>query len=254
LDASDERDDPKEKRSGDEGPRHKDLQGCSQKDAKFISEAGPEYANLGTIVLASFPRSGNSISRLLLEKITGLSTGSIYLDTKLLSKGWRGEGYTKDVVYVKSHYPIYLKPNNSFPFEKSVVLVRNPYDSVISLFNYMVTKTHDETVSSELFKTKMEYWQKIVPRGAKQWKYLLDYYIDLQKNFSIPLLIVRYEDLMAQPKKELQKILDFSFSKRLDLVAKFKAKIDCACESTFGAVNSAEGYKPRPKPSQKKFV
>ena len=102
-----------------------------------------------TVALASYPRSGNSLLRLLLERLTGLWTGSIYQvsteccppvhcatnrpvsnkrrawntyrasskgfvvqDARLREAGWRGEGFYRadqGVVFVKTHDPMFPK-------------------------------------------------------------------------------------------------------------------------------------------------
>ena len=46
--------------------------------ARFRNESTPDVFVEGTVALASYPRSGNSLMRLLLEKTTGVWTGSIY--------------------------------------------------------------------------------------------------------------------------------------------------------------------------------
>jgi len=65
----------------------------------------------GTILLSSYPRSGNTMLRKYIEKLTGIYTGSDCdikrnLNRQLLEMGMKGEGTTGDkVLIVKSHYP-----------------------------------------------------------------------------------------------------------------------------------------------------
>jgi len=68
------------------------------------------------IALATYPRAGNSMLRLLLEKTTRIHTGSIYNDRRLLDDGWVGEGtYAPDkVVFVKTHDPMFKRCTSGF--------------------------------------------------------------------------------------------------------------------------------------------
>ena len=100
------------------------------------------------VLLTSYSRSGNTLIRKYLEDITGIITGSD-VDTRrglcsfLVDKGMKGEGKLDDRVWiVKSHFPErtgYAK----FLANKCILLVRNPMDAIISLFNMLVTGTHN---------------------------------------------------------------------------------------------------------------
>ena len=63
------------------------------------------------VVMSSYPRSGNTLLRSYLEKITGLVTGSDTdishgLNKALLNAGLQGEGLVdKRVWVIKTHYP-----------------------------------------------------------------------------------------------------------------------------------------------------
>ena len=70
-----------------------------------------DYNDHDKILLTSYPRSGNSFVRKVLEEMTGIVTGSDSrpnrpLPAQLLEYGYRGEGITDNSVWiVKSHYP-----------------------------------------------------------------------------------------------------------------------------------------------------
>merc|ERR1719369_773233 len=54
--------------------------------------------------LASFPGSGNTWLRYLLQQATGVSTGSVYKDVALLKNGFPGESVANgSVIVVKTH-------------------------------------------------------------------------------------------------------------------------------------------------------
>ena len=90
----------------------------------------------------------NKLDRL--EKIMGLTSGSDCDITKKLNKdlmlmGLAGEGLVdKRVMIVKTHYPErYGK--TKFYSERAILLVRNPVDSITSLFNRIEQIKADHT-------------------------------------------------------------------------------------------------------------
>ena len=96
--------------------------------------------------LASYPSSGNTWLRYLIEGITGYYTGSMYNDIMLRKKGFYGEGIPADsgmVLTVKTHghttgegahvprqkqimYNHHREVNNS-----AILLIRNPFKAII---------------------------------------------------------------------------------------------------------------------------
>ena len=104
------------------------------------------------VILVSYPRSGNSFLRLLLENKTGIITGSDSrtnrtLAAALLRCGFRGEGIVDSSVWIiKTHYPErmgYIK----FLSKRVVLLVRNPFDALESYFHMGFTNTHNKTLT-----------------------------------------------------------------------------------------------------------
>ena len=67
------------------------------------------------VALASFPGSGNTWVRGLLEQTTGICTGSVYCDTSLRrSGGFIGESIRSGAVLVtKTHYPAVVRSNST---------------------------------------------------------------------------------------------------------------------------------------------
>ena len=59
------------------------------------------------VALASPPGSGNTWVRHLIQLVTGLQTGSTYLDDELKANGFPGEGISNgSVIVVKVHSPM----------------------------------------------------------------------------------------------------------------------------------------------------
>ena len=99
------------------------------------------------VALASFPGSGSTWARSALEQATGIYTGSVYCDNRLKSKGFVGEKVSSaNVLAVKTHYPSkdlfiplseYHDPSKFKNITAVILLVRNPLDSIVSLWNWM---------------------------------------------------------------------------------------------------------------------
>ena len=110
------------------------------------------------VALVSYPRSGNSFLRKLIESGTKIVTGSDSrpnrtLAASLLRFGYRGEGITDSSVWViKSHYPERLGYVR-FAASRIILLVRNPFDAIESYFHMGMTNTHDKTLTHEVRQT-----------------------------------------------------------------------------------------------------
>ena len=101
------------------------------------------FQNSGPIVaLGSFPGSGNSWVRQLLESATGVYTGSMYCDKSYVEEGMIGEGVTTNsVIVVKTH----ASPNVAkqvINHDKAIYIVRNPFESILSNYNRHLGKKY----------------------------------------------------------------------------------------------------------------
>lgn len=85
------------------------------------------------VALASFPGSGNTWLRYLLQQATGLLTGSVYKDYALLKNGFPAESIANgSVLVVKTHE---FGPKSRSKFDRVVLLVRDPFASLLAEFN-----------------------------------------------------------------------------------------------------------------------
>jgi hypothetical protein len=104
--------------------------------------------------LASYPRSGNTLIRSYIEKITGVITGSdhnthLKLNRDLFELGMAGEGVIDDTVWVvKTHYPERIG-HSPLRINKCILLVRSPIDCIWSFFNMMCTQSHTQSIPEE---------------------------------------------------------------------------------------------------------
>lgn len=105
-----------------------------------------------TVALASTPGSGNTWLRYLLEQLTGVRTGSIYVDKALYWAGFVGENVSNaSVLVVKSHTgttPLHPWYDRTW-MDAVILLVRNPYRAALSEFQRRKTRSHLSTVKAK---------------------------------------------------------------------------------------------------------
>lgn len=165
------------------------------------------------IYLATFPRSGNHWMRGLVEKVTGIATGSVYCDPDpphsptlqpwggyLIEGGYGGDclpPQKKNVILLKTHHP-HLQFN---PFEeakgKVVHIVRHPIDAIYSYYVWMcqyIWKTQPELILP----------QEILEEYLDEWVKFHSFYLNRDQT-----LVFRYEDLLKEPFKHLKNTLAF---------------------------------------------
>ena len=180
-------------------PSHdtEDFIACSKK-ANIVSEAKDADSclflspkNRPLVALASFPGSGNTWVRGLLQKVTRVCTGATYCDISLRVQGFPGEGISSpSTLVVKTHNPyphwtkkgatpadnknkehwrlaglpylcILLNISVFLPCSSAILLVRNPFDALVSEWNrrqanlgFVETKvktSHTDSVGPEYF-------------------------------------------------------------------------------------------------------
>ena len=91
------------------------------------------------IALASFPGSGNSWVRQLLESATGIYTGALYCDPAYVRAGMIGEGVsTQNVIAIKTH-EIPAKAKKRLNHDKAIYIVRSPFAAILAFYNWQRT-------------------------------------------------------------------------------------------------------------------
>ena len=97
------------------------------------------FRNSGVpVALVSYPGSGNSWARVLLEEATGIYTGSIYCDKHYLFSGMIGEGIsTENVIAFKSHSSVEEIAQYS---KKVVYIIRNPLKAIVAEYTRQTAK------------------------------------------------------------------------------------------------------------------
>ncbi|XP_065902941.1 WSCD family member GA21586-like isoform X2 [Dysidea avara] len=161
-----------------------------------------------TVALLSFPGSGNSWVRQLIETTTGIYTGT-YKDcdeSYIISGGMIGEGIdTDNVIAVKIHAingaPHWLYPHNI------IYIIRNPFDAILAEWNRISSSrkvhftAHVSTTAD--FGTK---WIQAVLKYSKRWGDHVTRYLGSTKT---PLIVVKYENLLSDLHTELKRMMEF---------------------------------------------
>eukprot|EP00804_Cyclotella_cryptica_P030710 CCRYP_009128-RA/>CCRYP_009128-RA protein AED:0.16 eAED:0.16 QI:240/1/1/1/1/1/4/322/677 len=190
-------------------------------------------------VLASYPRSGNSLMRTLYEHTTLRVTGSDMqgglAKHDLVGEMAVGEGM---VQFVKTHFPERLG-TPAFRCSRAVLLVRNPFDAIESFFHLMMTGEHTATLSEENRKKAEKVFDEYAVKEAAVWTKFHEYWL----NQDIPILLIRYEDLYRQTDKVMERVLQFVLEvKRMGTF--FTERVD-RCIREQQKIESLGSYKPR---------
>lgn len=177
-------------------------------------------AKPGTIpmrALASYPGSGNTWIRYLIEGASGIYTGSIFVAKSITDAGHLGElrnfsdGST---ILQKTHhraiYPYgYRQYNITWRREhiqlfqgRGVVVVRNPFNSILSYWNFY--KTGSQTASADRNSLLSMEFQDFAFVGINRWYELISDWLEYGKD----VYFVFYEDLKDDPVEEIKALFD----------------------------------------------
>jgi len=118
-----------------------------------------------------------------------------------------GEAATESnvVQFVKTHFP---ERRGSPPFlvNRVVLLVRNPYDAIESYFNLMMTNTHTTSLTEEQRRRNASVFGEMARKEIQVWRDFHEFWLARQ----IPLLVIRYEDLIRHTDKVIAKVIRFT--------------------------------------------
>lgn len=217
------------------------------KNSPSDSSTSQVFGNNGSItLLASYPRSGNTLLRTLLERITSTVTGSDTRPDRTLSKSLAidhdlvGEGlvgrqnsmntqrakskssssttqllqqqyqgaYDPLVHIVKTHFPE-RKGWKPITGNKVLLLVRNPYDAIDSYWNLCCTNTHTRSLDESVYTKYADKFEGLAKHEIKVWCEFHDYWLDMCERENVPLLIIRYEDLVLDTEAEMIRTINF---------------------------------------------
>lgn len=150
-----------------------------------------------------------------------------------------GEGVVSStkVKVVKTHFP----ERRGFPTyqaSQAILLVRNPWDAIDSYWNLNLTNTHTESVIDDVYEKFARKWQGLARNEMEIWLRFHQYWLASP----IPLLVIRFEDLVACPQRELGRILGFILGQET-LPDFWKDRIRRACDVSSSCRMGS--YRPR---------
>ncbi|XP_006814719.1 sialate:O-sulfotransferase 2-like [Saccoglossus kowalevskii] len=174
--------------------KHNDYPNCSVGYGNWPNGSRP------LVGLTSFPRSGNTWTRHLIETATGIHTGSLYNANGLYNGGFTAEfddpSLGRAVVYKAHGY--------ADIFESGILLIRNPYDSFVSFYLFHTKGFMANPPLEEVFKDNKN-WTNFVKRQHVRWPRIVENWFESGKR----VLIVHYEDLVANTIYHLRRMLEF---------------------------------------------
>ena len=170
-------------------------------------------------MLASFPRSGSTWLRYLLQQATGIYTGTIYPDERscLLDHGFLNEPvYDKSVLMVKTH--LLDHPEN---LDRAIILIRDPFEAIVSYYNYKISGMMGCAPAKAYHTDGGVRWKNFVYESIEEWR---TFYLNWYNKFPAPgtRYILFYEDLVHNTEDLLYEILSYL------TVPKEETTIECA--------------------------
>ncbi|KAF7273793.1 hypothetical protein GWI33_013521 [Rhynchophorus ferrugineus] len=178
------------------------IQWCSE--LKYIHSDDDLQLDKKPVALVSFPGSGNTWLRYLLQQATGYYTGSVYKDYGLLKNGFPAESITNaSVLVVKTHE---WGVNARKMFSKAILLVREPEKAIHAEFNRQ-SGGHIGFASPDRYRrTNGKYWQQFVDDKLRGWQQLN---MDWLYNFSGSTHVIFYEQLVHNTEHTLKSVINF---------------------------------------------
>jgi len=170
--------------------------------------------------LASFPCSGNTWSRYLIEGLTGYYTGSIYNDLGIRESGMYGEGVAISdglVMTVKTHGHTVgqgmniARDNGQVNFNDmaevnhtAILIIRNPFKALIA-YRHFGSGGQLGFASDDKFMGPK--WYSYTRSNSEAW---LNFYTDWLENNNLDnILVLHYENLKENLEKALVQMGDF---------------------------------------------
>jgi len=157
------------------------------------------------VALASFPGSGNTWLRYLIQQASGYLTGSVYKDYALLKNGFPAESVANgSVLVVKTHE---FGPEARKKFDRVILLVRDPFASLKAEFNRR-SGGHTGHASPARYKRNGgKYWKNFINTKGEEWARMnLDWFHSFSPENR---LVTFYDELLSKPLAVLKTILEF---------------------------------------------
>jgi len=184
---------------------------CSHFETRFARKG-----SLPTRALVSYPGSGNTWIRYLVEGATGVYTGSVFHDHRIQREGHHGEFRAPQdgsTILQKSHHNslvmqpkvvqtlLWRKRHINFFGGRAVVIVRNPYRAIISYWNHQKGGGHTGLAPKTSFMGSS--FADFALKGADKWLMLISDWLKLGKQVHF----LFYEEVKADPVGQVRSLL-----------------------------------------------
>jgi len=153
----------------------------------FVTPSVAAPPDIRPVFSASYPGSGARMTWNLIEAITGIVTGD----------DWNTNGWGKQVVSVKTHYPHPHGNKLSWEaeIERAFIVVRSPIKAIPSFHNFL--HEFQNNLENHSLRAPVEDWIRWRDNAfsveVKEWRRHLEYY--LARFPANKRLVVSYEDL-----------------------------------------------------------
>ena len=173
--------------------------------------------SLAKRALASYPGSGNTWIRYLIEGASGIYTGSIFYDKSIASAGHHGEmrNHTDgSTILQKTHHrAIYVPHYSKYSLQwrmdhinmfggRAVVVIRNPFKAILSYWNYISTKSHTASANKTSFSSQK--FKDFAFVGINRWYEIISDWL----KYGTEVYFVFYENLKENPVAEIRTLFD----------------------------------------------
>ena len=150
--------------------------------------------------------------------LTGVISGSdntLSINVNLQMQGMKGEDTYDDSVWiVKSHHPWIMPEVPQFTSNKVICIVRNPLDSCLSWLHLVAMNNHalkSPFNYEELYPNFFDWWVRDCIIHINNWMKTM---MEDAKFRRVPILFIRFEDLVMDPEPQLYKLMSFLLGKR----------------------------------------
>jgi hypothetical protein len=200
---------------------------------KNIGAGNLERLRPSDVFLVSFPKSGNTWLRFVVARLLGHEDEITFrnIDRLVPSIYTSGEWINtmEGLRVIKTHDPLFhLAP-------KTLYVMRDARDVMVSFFHYRTERLKLEMSFSEFLRSRWTLSPVAHAGPGPSWTQHVRSALRFQRHFPDRLLLVRYEELLAEPLREASRVADFC-----GIPADERTLADAVEKSSFGRLQQIE--------------